>query len=270
MRTLAVAAAVMAAASVQSSGTLITYVSGSGVCARQLGSSAPLDLYESSGDIAALAWSPDGSLLALEVYDPQSDARRILLMREDGSFTNNVPPLGRHPSFAPDAHRLVYASSGDLVIRDIHTWARRVLTHGRRDRAPTWSPAGGSIAFTRAHDLYVMRADGRRARKVTANATDPSWAPDGRRLAYVRGGRLWVIGVDGTRARRVSSAGTGVSTPAWSPDGSLIAYGTERGIQLVSPNGGGPHLLTSHGLLPAWRTGSARPLPSSRFGTCQR
>ncbi len=230
---------------------------GSRICGITLDDGATVDLYDSSGDVATMSWSPDGALLAFEIYDPQTDERRVLIRRADGSFTGNVPPLGRHPSFAPDGRQLVYVLGGDLVVRDIHTWTWRRLTRGRSDSAPSWSPAGMTIAFTRHHDLFLIRSDGRGVRRLVEDAADPAWSPDGSQIAFTRRGGLWRVRADGRGARRVGHVAS-ASSPAWSPDGSLIAY-SGRGIMVVSPTGTGVR-HAANGSFPAWRPQTAVPL----------
>jgi Tol biopolymer transport system component len=69
-----------------------------------------------------------------------------------------------------------------------------VLTNSPEDNfAPTWSPDGSKIAFSRVlgegarRQIYVMDADGRNETPVTDDssfASEPAWSPDGTKIAF--------------------------------------------------------------------------------------
>lgn len=86
---------------------------------------------------------------------------------------------------------------------------------------PLLSPNGRLIVFTRGTALWVMRSDGRRARRLVADAGEPAWTPDSRRIAYVTRDGIRTIGVDGTGRRLLVSF---AQSPAWSADGRSMAY----------------------------------------------
>jgi dipeptidyl aminopeptidase/acylaminoacyl peptidase len=146
--------------------------------------------------------------------------------------------------------------------------AARQITFGPRgDSQPNWSPDGRYISFVSARgtgsgedaprpQIYLMRADGGEARRITDAREGVSsyvWAPDSRRIAYVttdprsadetarlktkddervfegdfRHRHLWVIeAVDNATATRVTegkdfTVADGVS---WSPDGTRVVF----------------------------------------------
>jgi Tol biopolymer transport system component len=129
---------------------------------------------------------------------------------------------------------------------------------------PAWSPDGRSLAFiggrnrpNEVHvqvedELYVARADGLWAKRLTARPTHesaPAWSRDGKRLVFVRsaGSRsrssLWIIGSNGRGARRLTFGAIDIQ-PSWSRRGQIvflrIVPGTfQSGIWLVRPNGRG-------------------------------
>jgi len=135
---------------------------------------------------------------------------------------------------------------------------------------PAWSPDGRLIAFGSRRDgpfqIFVMRADGSGARRLTTTAADdqnPTWSPDGSEIAFDRGlpGDIYVMRADGTRAHPIESDFADEGDPAWSPDGRWIAYSrrtpgtTAREIWLIHPNGSGRRRLTHLRALsqaPAW------------------
>lgn len=104
----------------------------------------------------------------------------------------------------------------------------------------------GTIAFVRAHALYVMRPDGTHARLLARAAANghPSWSPDGSRIAYGSGGSLVVTSRSGRRLAAIP-AGRLLGRPSWSPDGTRIAFSADGGrygvaqVQVVGADGKG-------------------------------
>jgi hypothetical protein len=206
-----------------------------------------------SSCIGHLAWSPDGSRIALGV------SGRLDLLDPNGRNRTSLADLGDRGSV------------------------------GR----PTWSPDGSSIAFFVSKggsaDLYRIDADGSNLDMVldpqprSAWADGPDWSPDGSRIAYTvfvpdpsSEGRMsipevWVVDAEGSRPSKLFEAGPcclGRSTGlAWSPDGTTIAFvGNEPGaaafdatvhprLYLIDPDGGGVQVLARDVPLgqPAWQ-----------------
>jgi Tol biopolymer transport system component len=104
---------------------------------------------------------------------------------------------------------------------------------------PTWSPDGRRIAFVspvagpRDTDIFVMRADGTRLRRVVGTRLDdlaPDWSPDGSRIAFQTRAwtegvsRIWIASLDDGDSQRLTFDGDGDAFPTWSPDGRWIAF----------------------------------------------
>jgi Tol biopolymer transport system component len=126
------------------------------------------------------------------------------------------------------------------------------------DMKPAWSPDGRWIAFARnlpragkdrVH-LYVMRADGSGARRLTTGPsldeprasstytfdTMPTWAPDGRSIAFVRAtgpaasfAFIHRVPFRGGPARKLTFGTVFEFAPAWSPDGRTLVFAGTAG-----------------------------------------
>jgi Tol biopolymer transport system component len=100
------------------------------------------------------------------------------------------------------------------------------------------------LAFARsdkgsfASDIYVSRADGSHATRLTTNAYAGAarWSPDGTKIAFSTNTQytfVELINADGTDRHIL----TGGGSPAWSPDGTQVGY--TGAIQVLFPGGGG-------------------------------
>lgn len=128
-----------------------------------------------------------------------------------------------------------------------------------RGREPLWSPNGKKIAYAKGHEenleIWVMRADGTRKRRITQNdVLDqwPSWAPGSKRLAIERWvsserRRIFIVRADGSHERSVTRRGFDDTCPDWSPDGKRIVFPRKPGedIYTMKPDGSGLKQLTS-------------------------
>jgi Tol biopolymer transport system component len=112
---------------------------------------------------------------------------------------------------------------------------RRQLTTDTRSHSPRWSPNGRLLAFHRAGDIWVMRADGSAAHRITsgsANDINPSWSPDGTKLVFSRtttgtlaGRSLYVVSAAGGSGQLLTTQSDGCAVePTWSATGRYVVY----------------------------------------------
>jgi TolB protein len=151
--------------------------------------------------------------------------------------------------------RLAVARRG-IVLIDPGGGNADVLTkrRGWRDFEPAWSPDGRRIAFARTTDcyctarLFVMRASGRRVRRLTDGRFDesPEWSPNGRLIAYDSTRGLKVIRPDGSGERRLARFGEAADV-AWSPDGRRLAFARGRYVWIAPWKGEGARRLVRGG-----------------------
>lgn len=167
--------------------------------------------------------------------------------------------------FSPEDHPL-------YLMRPDGTQQRPIAGSPRDVSVASWSPDGRRIVFARWRggscpvELYVMRADGTRIRRLTERDPDPvmpstcygrlAWSPDGRRIVFTKTGGggwavIWVMNIDGSGARQLTHRDEnddGDDTdPAWSPDGSTIAFSrgpaTAPTLWLMDADGTNQHQL---------------------------
>jgi len=105
------------------------------------------------------------------------------------------------------------------------------------DGAPTWSPDGSTLLFSRSDpssfgELYTIPASGGAITDLHVAGAQPAWGPT--RIAYLTAGTkaeaLWVADPDGSHARRVATGD--VAAPAWSRDGRLAFLVGRRGVDI--------------------------------------
>jgi TolB protein len=189
-------------------------------------------------------WSPDGKRIAFSSL--RSGNFKIYVMNADGTNERLLTPGPRwvgdsSPSWSPDGRWIAFSSSrikdGNPEIFKMRPDGSRVTRLTFTDTAgevspddgfPDWSPDGRWIVFssTRAsaqHDLWVMRPDGERARRITRTPKfddwGARWSREGTRIAFYAVGRntqvndVYVVNADGSGLSRVTRG----TAPVWRP-----------------------------------------------------
>jgi Tol biopolymer transport system component len=185
------------------------------------------------------SWSPDGRFIAYSDQQPG----KIYVTASSGSHEPVLLVDGCGPAWSPVTDELAFVVNtpagwaiyvGDLLSGGV---ARRLASGD----FPSWSPAGGQIAFYRidalgSAGLYVINSDGTKERLVANLGAfmgniehAPQWSPDGTRIMAPRNTQLadltWrhetvLAGIDGAQLGEISLS----RMPSWSPDGKFIAY----------------------------------------------
>jgi Tol biopolymer transport system component len=146
--------------------------------------------------------------------------------------------MGVKVALSRDGKRVAYAAGGLFVINvDGSGWKR--LTPNACDHAPTGSPDGTRIAFVRCYHLYVMRADGKRPRRLPhapAPVGRPSWRSGGRiflaAAAIPGASQLVEVGAGDGHVKRRLRFEVLARPDGISPDGTRLIY-PSRGVFYV-------------------------------------
>jgi WD40 repeat protein len=153
------------------------------------------------GEVAGIAWSPDGRRLAISVdsvglANPYNGPRIINLMTGRDRLVDRQGNCASDITWSPDGSKLAYtcappwlpgsAAPATIQVIGIDGSGPTVLPTGGNGPAfdPTWAPDSTQIAFASPTGLYGVRLDGSHLRLLAPGGTWPAWSPDGRRIAY--------------------------------------------------------------------------------------
>ena len=201
-------------------------------------------------------WSPDGSHMVFNTYDPEVEGVNEmdifvvnLSTGESTSVTSNsdFDDSGR---WSPDGNFISFHSSrsGDLDV-----WKVAVAENGTpvgepirltpgdsNEHCPRWSFDGEWLVYetdrVEGTDVWVMRGDGSDARQITNDDYHdgyPGWSPTGDWLVYDSNRDdntdIYLIPTAGGPQKRVTMHHAQDRHPSWSPDGRSLLFHSGRG-----------------------------------------
>jgi TolB protein len=229
-------------------------------------------------------WSPDGRWIVYNVWPHGDDNRsRILKIHPNGSGRMNIdgsctaPCLtDGFPQWSPSGGRIVFQRgmgpsvgknkvSAIFTMRADGTHLHQITQVGADptvkqpigDGAPTWSPDGERLAFSRTKRstghtaVFTIGLDGSGLRRITPwkrDAGQPDWSADGRWLAFYMNAQqdVALVHPNGKRLHAIASAPFSWSSLSFSPNGNKITVGhrlTETTLgDIYTMNVDGTHL----------------------------
>lgn len=187
-----------------------------------------------TGLVSGLAWSPDGTRIAVVAVEPEWANTEIFVGGADGSGFAQLTPTsqyvaaGYHVAWSPDGATLAFLrrtfNEQKICVCTLPPTGgpARIVAELPADRSQTpylsWSPDGAQIAFEYGGDIYVTDLTGV-LRNLTNSAEAeywPTWSPDGAMIAFVRGSDIWTMSsADGSGASRITSDPGAEFFPFW-------------------------------------------------------
>jgi Tol biopolymer transport system component len=180
----------------------------------------------------------------------------VYTMKSDGSDVRQLTALtDDNPAFwaawSPDGKQLVFSEFpapdffGQLWLMNADGSNQHLLLDdpGFDDEAPSFSPDGRQIIFTRCRPFHNefpcaisrVQVDGTGLQALTPERIElddiePVYSPDGNQIAFASFGRDGVLGAiylmnpDGSNIRQLTPAVIGGSLADWSPDGQFLVF----------------------------------------------
>jgi Tol biopolymer transport system component len=202
---------------------------------------AAVDVTVSEGTSMAVAVSPDGKTLAMDLQGS------IWTLPATGGTAKRITDVfndARQPMWSPDGKWIAFFAyrDGGYDLWEIAPDGsdQHKLTVGPfDDREPAWSHDGTRIAFASdrgnplgsSYNIWVLDVASGDVHRITNDPSEnhmPSWSPDDSEIAFssTRDGAhsVWAARVaDGTERKLSTAAGT-IEAPSWGPGGEIVYH----------------------------------------------
>jgi Tol biopolymer transport system component len=200
-----------------------------------------IDVTVSEGTSMAVAVSPDGKMLAIDLQGS------IWTLPATGGTARRITGLfndARQPVWSPDGKWITFFGylDGGYSIWTIAPDGsnQHKLTWGSYDdREPAYSHDGRYLAFASDRDnplgssynIWILDLQTGEVRRATNDPSEnhmPTWSSDDKEIAFSStrdgGHSIWAVNVaDGTERKLATAAGT-ASAPSWSANGALVYH----------------------------------------------
>ena len=179
--------------------------------------------FQTSLQIAGVAWSPDGETIAFWTIGGSVESHIYLFDIATSAVTRLTQPGSSNVnlSWSPDGSQAVFQShrSGLYQIYRVEadgSDVTRLSDIPGIASDPAWSPCGTRIAFTSWAGaetiIQMMDSDGSNVAILTDEGIAPSWSPDCSKIAFssnrdvaVQSARdIWIINADGSGLRKLT------------------------------------------------------------------
>jgi WD40 repeat protein len=217
------------------------------VCLLDAATSRLLRTLEVSGEaaISAMAWSPDGKLLAVggshRLWVCSTETGKQLW--RDGKHSHCVCL-----AWSPDGRRLATTDNGEhqaLCLWDADTGKLRHEWPLAWETQAAWSPDGKTLAAGPGEHAQLLLIDAasetvrvrvKEDRRYHVHAI--RWSPDGKTFSAIdRGEALRTYDVASGKLLRTQPLDWGNGIGGWSPDGRVLAWGTASAVHLFDAGG---------------------------------
>lgn len=201
------------------------------------------DLDSASGEVRALAWSPDGSRLAYGSFDSSGTVYVVngtdwTVERTLDAASDSVLSL----AWSPDGSRLAYGSfDGNVYVHETTGWSRETTLTGAGIWSLAWSPDSTRLVSGGLSDAFVHETGTWSTTNLGGSSQIDSvaWSPGGDSLAVGREGSVEIYRDQSgtwTRTRTLTETSSLVRSVAWSSDGSRLAAGTDDAVYVYEAN----------------------------------
>jgi TolB protein len=171
------------------------------------------------------SWSPDGRIVSFVRVENEGAAPSIWIVGADDSNPHRIAG-GGSAVWAPNGKRLAVGGFGLTLVNPDGKSARTILS-GECEVA-AWSRNGSRMLITRYRngnpDVYLVRADGTRLRRLTRQPGEDyaaDFSPDGGKILFSsdRTGlrQVYVMKLDGSSKRNVTRSRSNDWATSWQP-----------------------------------------------------